>query len=222
MSTYKTPTVLHLSLLAARPKGSAAKIQRSSSSAPRSVDDLTEDGVVYQSLTCHDWRCNCKLPQSVVQFESQSRPSGYQASVYERGYVVPVGHTLNNEKRLVLDKKTKALKKKPTETDREQDDASLPHIISQGINEDDIGTRKQRSKEQYLWSKMSDRPVSVHGSFLVSGPHWASRGHLQQWPWKSYVQCKLWSTARQYNLTPGPRHSTCWHTTHNLRKNPTR
>lgn len=58
---------------------------------------------------------------------------------------------------------------------------------------------------------LAAKPVSVRGAFLISGPHWASKGHTQQWPWRGKVQCRLWSNDNSFNHSRPATHAACFH-----------
>ena len=81
--------------------------------------------------------------------------------------------------------------------------------------EEDTETSRLEEKynsPQMMEAVLASKPVSVKGAFLVSGPHWASKGHTQQWPWRGGVKCRLWSTDNQFNQTTPACHNACWNT----------
>ena len=61
-------------------------------------------------------------------------------------------------------------------------------------------------KSYNMWNNiLSEKPVSVKQPFLISNVHWMSRGHTQQWKWRTSLQRKRWQYGTGYHDGPMER-----------------
>ena len=169
----------------------------------------------YMCMTCHDLACNCRLPQTVRQYKGNIlRNATFGPTVYERTYVTPPNYTWSRRKgaqQVISTEKSpwkKAIQDRP-ETEPAAEEGG-----------DKTGDDKDADVVpfNYFFWEFGNSPALARRPFLVSSPHWASRGHLQQWPWRGKTHCKLWSSGSQFNLASSGRHRlSCWSNNHTFK-----
>ena len=130
---------------------------------------------LYGTMSCHDLACSCSLPQTVKQCKGQPSKSKYGQVVYERTYVTPPNYTWSRRKgaqKLILNTELLSRRDENKEMTNEDFSTKLTH-------------KNLSFQNERFYMEYTNSPLLAKKPFLVSSPHWASRGHLQQWPWRS-------------------------------------